>query len=159
MKAIEPDLRAGGKDLIITLKKKGYRLALARRGAVSDDDLALAKRLGVMILVKGRGLNDEVIELPLGKGKADVYTISTRARRLNVKPSDGAVLVNLKDYATNYLPLSRLIERNPGTKFLFTVGPARPEDVRDPRDLLAFLVKVLGMDERRALNSITRWPP
>ncbi len=159
MKAIEPDLRAGGKELITALKKKGYRLAFARRGAVNDDDLALARRLGVTILIKGRGFGDEVIELPLGKGRADVYTISARARRLEVKPSEGAVLVNLKDYGNNYWSLSRLIERNPGTKFLFTVGPAKPEDVKDPRDLLAFLVKALGMEERRALDSITRWPP
>ncbi|WP_449462827.1 hypothetical protein PQ610_01415 [Tardisphaera miroshnichenkoae] len=158
MKAIEPDLRAGGKDLIVTLKRKGYRLALARRGAINGEDLALAKRLGVTILIKGSGFDDEVIELPLGKGRADVYTISARARHLDLKPGEGAVIVNLKDYGTNYLSLSRLIERNPGTRFLFTVGPARPEDVKDPRDLLAFLVKALGMDERRALDSITRWP-
>ncbi len=111
------------------------------------------------ILIKGRGFSDEVIELPLGKGRADVYTISARARRLDAKPSEGAVLVNIKDYGTNYWSLSRLIERSPGTRFLFTVGPARPEDVKDPRDLLAFLVEVLRMDERRALDSITRWPP
>ncbi|MGC8601187.1 MAG: hypothetical protein ACP5GO_02610 [Thermoprotei archaeon] len=159
MRAIEPDLRAGGSDMLLALKKKGYRLTFAERGLLSSEDLVLASQLGLTVLFKGHGFFDELIELPLGKGRADIYRLGRRARIPNVRPGEGALLVNLRDFSGNYSLLSRLIERHKGYRFLFTVSPSKPEDVKDPRDMLAFLVEVLKMNENRAYESITRWPP
>jgi len=158
LKAIEPDLCAGGRDVFEALKKKGYRLVLARKGVLSAEDLRIAELLGIRVYSKGKNVQDGFLELPYGKRVPDIYRIGPELNLNRVKVGKAVALINLYEFYNQPGKLAGFLRRNPRTRFLFTLSPSNPKEVKDPRDIIAYLIEVLGMPEERATLSLVSWP-
>lgn len=151
-------MRGGGKELLLALKRKGYRLVFARVGVLSDEDLSLARELGIRVLLKDAKPGADLLELEYGPRAADVYTMPRVKRLGRLKIGRVAMEIDLKAFYGDLSGLRRFIRANPRGRFFFTVGPSNAAEVKDPRDLVAFLTEVLGMEERKAMESVVSSP-
>ena len=152
MEAVEANLVGRGIELYETLRERGYRLILAPKGTISGQDQVEASRLGLRILIKcSKGC--DVTERPFGKGKADIYVVSLPP----VKLGPIKAIVDLNEWGRSLRSLRQLISSNPRTMFFFTTSPSCPKEVKDPRDLMAFLIEVAGMETERARKAVSGW--